>query len=255
MVPVDLLQAPELGVLGRRGVCVGPEVDDAHRGPRVGRLLHQRQQMRGQHHVPDVVDRHVLVDAGRGGGVRNALGRVVDQDVEPVGAGCDGLGGAGDRGPVGEVDRGPLDPSGGGGAQLGADRGEGVGRGAGGLREDEQFRDVVLQQRVGAAVANALGAFFVLACGSELRGPGRGAFHNTIHPAPMLGAEDWILAQPTSGHNGNFALQIGHLVQRELVILGRKPVAVENVGLVNMVLPCILTVLTHVYVDTGPTCL
>jgi hypothetical protein len=85
-------------------VRVGGLDRDPDRGTEGGGSFEEREEVRGQHHVADVVYGHVPVDAVVCELVgHDAAGGVQDQDVEAVGLRGDLLGGFGDGGPVGEV--------------------------------------------------------------------------------------------------------------------------------------------------------
>ena len=158
-VPVDLVEAGELCVARGAVVHVARLVADADDVALLGCLLHQRQQMAGQNYMAHVVDGHVSIDAIVGQlGCHDAPAAVVDQDIEPVRLALDDLGHLLHAPPVAQVAFKPYCSVRLVLAQLLCEGFLGAFLDFLVRREDEQLGDVVLEERVGDAIADALRA-------------------------------------------------------------------------------------------------
>lgn len=157
---VQLIQALKLDVLGRALVRIARLVRNPHRRPvLVRRLLQQRKQRRRQHNRPVEIHRHVAIHAIiRNLTTHNPPPCVMHEDVQPVRRLLDLLRHRPHGLPVGHV---ALDPFRAIGLVLSEFLGDGflgalddvLGDG-----EDVQLGDVVREERVGDAVADALAA-------------------------------------------------------------------------------------------------
>lgn len=157
-VGVELVERGELGVLGRRLVCVGRLHLDPHCVV-FARLLEQGQEMRCQRYVRDVVDGHVSVDARVGELVRHYPPCGVEaEDVEPVGLVAHLLGHLGHGRYVGQVTLEPGDFGRVFGPKIRLDLFDRVVDCVFGHGDDEDFGDVGFEECVGCRVADSLAA-------------------------------------------------------------------------------------------------
>lgn len=156
-VPIKLLKVLELGVAGCSLVGIAGLVADSHHVALLGGLFHQREQVRRENDMPHMIQSHVSVHTIVCELVsHDSAGGVVDQDVKSVVLFLDLLGHVLGSRPVGYIALEPFRLIRGLLAQVLGDGFFGSVNSLLGYGQNVDLGNVVFQERVGAAVSNAL---------------------------------------------------------------------------------------------------